>query len=318
MGKGRFHASPDTKGRALKALNRHSNEDVADFYDVSSSTTYRWQKKWDKQGTVSREPTIRLKGKFSPKHVDFVLDCYDKDPCAYRDEIRLMFRKRFKKHIALSTISDWCTKSGYTTKVLERVAKRQRVASILDFNHMINLLRPSYDQLVFCDEVSSDVRDTRRRRGKAPKGERIVRRVSMTRNGRVSTLAFLAFDGIKDYDYTQGTFTRHSFLKCIEDMVNTGTLTPYPELVFGSVKQRLKRIAPQQRELTDEQFLDYLLKAFQRYKDYDFRALFKRAGYHPTGRYVSPYLSKYKPREWVPIMETVQNAEKGRSQYINK
>jgi len=132
------------------------------------------------------------------------------------------------KHMHLSTFCRAVHRLGFTRQRLQQFARRRDEHQAALFRNMIKVRGYKAHMFLVVDETSKDERAMRRSFGYALRGQTPIGASGLLDRGqRLSALCSFDVGGFVDYELTEGTFDRETFLDAAERVI-CDHITPFP------------------------------------------------------------------------------------------
>jgi transposase len=213
--------SRDLKLAAMNLLEhgRLSRAEICDCVGFSKATFQRVLAIWRETGDVVR-PSYGRRGRrriLIFTDVQYLCRLVNQRPDWFLDELlELLDTNRFIS-VHYTTVYRELERAGMSRKKLKKIAAERNELLRSDFIRKMADYTP--DQLVFVGGASKGERTLQHRYGRSKKGKRAVRRAVFVRGRRVTGVGALSLDGMVSADVFEGSLTRETYLRWLEDDV---------------------------------------------------------------------------------------------------
>jgi len=185
---------------------------------------------FNRTGGVVERHTRQPRPRFPEAVYDFMRAYIADHPCFFLEELQDALRMAFPD-LANTSVPTICRALRHDLNLTrKRIQKRAREAlpgEVADFKTRLKTFYCYPEQLVFIDETSKDGRSALRRYAWSTRGTPAIVELPFSRGKRVSALAAFNSKGFLAWQFTTGTFTRHSFHDAVVNKI-LPHLMPWP------------------------------------------------------------------------------------------
>ncbi|KAF4473956.1 hypothetical protein CGGC5_v017186 [Colletotrichum fructicola Nara gc5] len=182
----------------------------------------------------------------------------ERNPCMSQQDMANFLFRQYQVKLSRCTIGRALKRAGWTKKATQNVAKEQ--SQDLRDDYIDRRSHYKLDQMIFVDESGSDRGLAILGRGYAPKGVTPKQTKRFHRGKRAQILPAYTIDGViycEVYEENTDTEVFEGFLERL--LPFCGRISSRRQYLFGSVKNRIRKMSLKDEDLIQGDFKSYLL-----------------------------------------------------------
>jgi len=217
----------DTRRRVCKAFDKGAKvAAIAFHFDVCEKTVRKIVLTYKQHGTLFKSTSKRhARSVLSEDDLKYIEKLVDTRPVLFLDEIRRLIQETVGKAVHVSTVSRALKILGINKKKLRMFARQQ--CAVKQAKYLLALTGYRHDQLVFLDEMHSDMLNYNRQYGWAPIGVRPRVPGLYVRGVKYSVVGALHLDGLLTHLTITGGFKGKDYLFFVKNNL-LPKMNPFP------------------------------------------------------------------------------------------